>query len=84
MQLLILFTVLPSVTGKQRFYASISCECRKYRSLPFNQTAAPLLPPQSQPPPFAYTQSLLAPLVLLPLLSAQLHPSSLHSHPLTR
>lgn len=48
------------MTCRQHFYANISCKCRNYRSLPFSQIVAPLLPPQSQPPPFASTQSLLA------------------------
>lgn len=54
MHLLVIFSVLPSVTCKQHFHANISCKCGKCRLLPFSQTVAPLLPPQSQPPPFAF------------------------------
>lgn len=60
MHLLVIFSVLPSVTCKRHFHANISCKCSKCRLLPFSQTVAPLLPPQSQPPPFAFIQSFLA------------------------
>lgn len=60
MHLLEIFSVLPSVTCKRHFHANISCKCSKCRLLPFSQTVAPLLPPQSQPPPFAFIQSFLA------------------------